>query len=626
MIRTLLSYFFVSIIICNITACKAQKATLEKVVETFQGGNTELALEQINKVLKKEPTLFKAHILQGEIYEKLKNSTAGITSYENAIAISPQEYAPVYNTLAKLYLNTGNYEKASQVLDTYLSFPNLKPEGKNLANKRQQQANFGKQELDKNAAITFEPLSTINSLYREDGVQLNADESILIYSLTNMDKKPYQEDFYSSKKENGIWQTPTPIASLNDAENKGALTLSADGRYMVFSYCPEGSRCDLYSSSYEDGTWQEKQKLSDTINTPYTETQPSLSADGNTLYFVSNRPGGVGKADIWYSTKNKEKNWQMPINIGSPINTPENDITPYIHKDNTTLYYATNGLLGMGGMDLFKTQRKTANTWDIPTNMGYPINTYKDEMGIYVTTDGKKAYITSDRQATNSTTNNQSEYKNMDIYTINLPTALQPTTTKTFQVVLKDAITKQPINGNLQVVNSSNKDKQIFDNTAIKKFWLCLPTNNSYLLNATSKGYFLYSDNKYITDTTTTITLLLHKIAKQQEIILKNVFFSTDSYILEELSTIELDKLVFFLQQNPTLTIQLQGHTDNVGTATKNQELSTQRAKIVYDYLIKKGIEATKLTYKGYGSTKPIANNTTPDGKASNRRTSFYIP
>jgi Tol biopolymer transport system component len=206
-----------------------------------------------------------------------------------------------------------------------------------------------------------------------------------------------QEDFYISYYQNNLWQKAVNAgAPLNTNQNEGAQTLSSNGKYMFFTACnrPGGmGSCDIYFSAFNEGKWTEPFNIGPPENTKYWESQPSVSADGKLLIFSSNRPGGVGGKDLWLSKLNEQNLWSIPVNLGTTINTVGDEMSPFIHFDGKTLYFSSDGRVGMGGFDLFMTTMKDDSTWTEPINLGYPINTYNDEMGLIIESNGKKSLL-----------------------------------------------------------------------------------------------------------------------------------------------------------------------------------------------------------------------------------------
>jgi outer membrane protein OmpA-like peptidoglycan-associated protein len=414
---------------------------------------------------------------------------------------------------------------------------------------------------------------------------------------------------------------------INTEDNEGAQFITSDGKRMYFTACNRGDglgKCDIYMSEKLGKGWSNPINLGEPINSAYSEKQPTLSSDGKNLYFVSNRPGGKGGLDIWVSALNTKGKWGMPINLGDSVNTAMDEQSPYIHPDNQTMYFSSNGWPGMGGFDLYFTRRKPTSppTWSKAVNLGYPINTFADEVGLIVNANGDHAYFSS----------NRIPEKGKDIYTFELYGQARPVQVSYLKGKVYDSETKAPLEAQFELIDlkSSKTINQATANKYTGEFLVCIPTNNDYALNVSKKGYLFFSENFTLTGVKDNAKPFLKDIPLQSmkagnKVVLKNVFFETNSFELKPESTVELNKMLQFLNENFNLKIEISGHTDNVGSDALNQKLSENRAKAVVDYLTSKGITPARMISKGYGKTQPIANNNTEEGRALNRRTEFKI-
>ncbi|MFQ3580042.1 MAG: OmpA family protein, partial [Bacteroidales bacterium] len=421
------------------------------------------------------------------------------------------------------------------------------------------------------------------------------------------------------------WQPRFNIGTpINTAGNEGAQTITADGRHLFFTACnrPDGKgQCDIYYSYKKGDTWTLPKNLGNPVNTQYWESQPSVSADGRSLFFVSNRPGNLGNTDIYVTHLSDDGKWSPPKNLGKVINTEGSENSPFIHNDGTTLYFASNGHVGMGGMDLFRSTWQN-NEWTTPQNLGYPINTWKDETGLIINAKGDVAIFASEREDT---------FGGIDLYQFELPQSIRPLQVLYLKGIITDSITKQPLAAQIELfdVETSNLIIRSFSDPVTGNFLFTLTVGKEYALNVAKQGYLFYSENFKIKKNDTTLdtykTITLQPIQVGKSVILKNIFFDTDSFNLKPASKVELDKLTDFLIKNPTIKIEIGGHTDNTGNKQKNIELSQLRAKSVYNYLVENKITANRLFFKGYGDSKPVVPNTSETNKAKNRRTEFMI-
>ena len=391
--------------------------------------------------------------------------------------------------------------------------------------------------------------------------------------------------------------------------------------FMIFTRCIPNKGCDLYYSIKDkSGFWMKPVRFPSPVNTRYWESQPSFAPDSKTLYFTSNRPGGKGGMDIWKTKYLGNGAWAKPVNLGDSINTKGNEMSPFIHFDNKTLYFSSDYFPGMGGFDLFYSKKISDTSWTSPKNLGYPINTTGDEYRLVVDATGERAYFSSQKDTITK----------QDIYYFDFPEKLRPTRTIYVRAKIFNNVDYQPLKADLvSIINLSTNDTMYFGKKT-DKFVACLPCGGEYALNILKKGWMMESQNFKIDDMNDTvkyydIEVFLNPILVSEKINLKNTFFNTDSYNIDQKSYVELDKVVDFLNINSNVEIQIAGHTDNVGTYEYNMQLSEKRALAIKNYLIEKGINENRISYVGYGYTKPIANNQTEKGRKLNRRTEIII-
>jgi outer membrane protein OmpA-like peptidoglycan-associated protein len=359
-----------------------------------------------------------------------------------------------------------------------------------------------------------------------------------------------------------------------------------------------------------------------TINTEFWESTPSLSPDKKDLYFSSNAPGGYGGKDIWVSRRNENGRWETPVNLGPEINTTADESTPFMHADNQTLYFNSNGHPGYSEKpDLFMTKKLADGEWSKPVNLGYPINTIDDEGSMVISADGKTAYYSSDRMDTKG---------GLDIYTFTLPTYLQPLKTLWVKGKVFDKNTNEGLPSAVELTDV--KTGKLVSNLQTDEegnYLVTLPAGKDYAFNVIRKGYLFFSENYNIPETTTDSDFIadiaLQPIEANATIVLKNVFYDSKSTELKPESISELDNVVRLMNENPTTKILISGYTDNVGLPSNNLQLSTGRALSVVNYLVSKEVAKNRLSYKGFGETNPIGDNSTEAGRALNRRTELSV-
>jgi outer membrane protein OmpA-like peptidoglycan-associated protein len=413
---------------------------------------------------------------------------------------------------------------------------------------------------------------------------------------------------------------------INTHGNEGALNISPDRNYLFFAACNRedgyGS-CDIYWSKRTGTGWTPPENLGEVVNSPQWDSQPSFSSDGKTLYFASKRPGGKGSSDIWQSQLNGDGQWTTPVNLGDSVNTRMEEMAPFIHPDDQTLYFSSKGHPGLGGFDLYFSRKNILGEWSRPVNLGYPINTHADEITLVVNAVGNLAYISSDKFGGKG---------RQDIYKFPLYKEARPMLTNYFKGIVYDIESGKKLAARFELIDlvSAKTCAEAWSDKETGAFLLVLPSEKNYALNVSKEGYLFYSDNFFLTGINSQAKPFLKNIPLKpikigEVVILKNIFFDTDKYILKAESYAELQKLLGLLRKNPKLKIEINGHTDNIGSAEHNLELSKNRANAVYEFLIQYDIDKTRLSYSGFGYTRPIDVNTTESGRANNRRTEFKV-
>ena len=434
-----------------------------------------------------------------------------------------------------------------------------------------------------------------------------------------------REDFYTSSMGVHGFSAAMPLSdTLNFAAKKGSMSLSADLQtlYYAADYAEQGyGRYDIYKVQRSAWGWSKPKNLGQGINSDFWDSAPSISPDGNSIYFASNRPDGYGGIDIYVSFKNEKGYWKEAINLGPSINTKGDDQTPFIHADNQSLYFSSNGRLGFGGSDIYVARKKIDGSWTTPINLGYPINTYDNEGSIAVASNGTTAYIASDRSDSRG---------ELDIYKITLAENTRAYKTWYIKGQIVDAKTKKSIAAELQIVDpASGYPMMEMQIDSMGQFLLALPYFDSLGLKINSPGHDYLSSILPIDSVKSmagkTFDFALTPIEKIFTKTFNQVYFETNAAVLQAISSVELDALVRYLKTTMNAQILIEGHTDNTGTATQNNLLSIQRANAIGDYLVQKGIAANRIQRKGLGSSMPIADNKTVAGRAKNRRTNFTI-
>ncbi|MCR4964485.1 MAG: OmpA family protein [Bacteroidales bacterium] len=448
------------------------------------------------------------------------------------------------------------------------------------------------------------------------------------------DGETERREFFSySTLKNGSFNTGAPLPDpFNHSKSEGSPTINITNDLLIFTrLMPTTSskghtyrNYDLYYSERIGDEWTEPKSLGSNINNPNTwESQASLSSDGRILFFASDRPGGFGGSDIWYSERNSDGSWRKPINLGPKINTEGNERSPFLHTDSKTLYFSSSGFDGIGGQDIFFSKLDAKGKWSDPVNIGYPINTENDEVDFFVSLDGKTGYFSSNHYG-----NNDWNIYEFELYEDARPHKMlivkgsvtaDDDELENAVVEIRDTAAKVIATG---VVSSNNKQYAVATE---------VPKEDAAPLIVTVKKEGHSYDAQVITPEQITNEPIITKDAEIKAIEtgkvcdLKDIYYETNSYQLTQASQVVVNLFVEFLLDNPTVKVEIQGHTDNIGNDNDNLLLSERRAKAVYDLVVSKGIPTSRLRYKGYGESQPIADNNTASGRAKNRRTVFLI-
>ncbi|MBI3884068.1 MAG: PD40 domain-containing protein [Sphingobacteriales bacterium] len=521
----------------------------------------------------------------------------------------------------------GRFTDALNATNTFLTLDKLNKKSIQAAEYRKSTYQFAIEYQQQHPAngYTFNPQNlgdSINSANLEYFPSLTIDGKQLVFTR----RIAHDEDFYESNLIDGKWSNAKPLSGhVNTTLNEGAQNISQDGEWIIFTGCnyPEGQgSCDLYISYKTKNGWSEAENLGALINTDYWESSPSLSPDKRHLYFASSQTGGYGGMDLWVSHRNKNGKWGRAINLGPTINTSGDESCSFMHADNQTLFFSSNGHPGYGQTDLFYAKKINDSAWSEPMNLGYPVNTIDDEGSLIVTSDGKTAYYASEGKDSRG---------GLDLYSFQLREDLRPAKTLWVTGKVIDKKTKAGLPSTVEMINAKTGlfiSKVQTDEDG--NYFTTLPTGKDYVLNVNRKGYLFFSENYRVNDTPKDSIVIpaipLQPIEANASLILKNLNFDNNKAELQPESIIELEKVIQLLTDNPGLKIQISGHTDNVGKPLDNLKLSTARALAVVNHLVKSGaILRDRLVYKGYGDTKPIASNNTEEGKALNRRTELSV-
>ena len=587
--------------------------------------------------------------------------------FVKAKKLDPNVSEDIHYYIGRGYHLNYKFDEAIQEYNTYKNTLNPKKQERELADthKKIQECNYGKQHVANPIRVWIDNLGkNINSKFPEYGIVLNGDETEMMFtsrrpSTTGGQMDPvlneYHEDIYYSVKTGKSWSPARTLSEkINTDGHDAIIALSPDGQKLLV-YRDDKGVGNIYESVKKKGEWSKPKKLGKNINTKNHEPTAWYSPDGKILYFVSSREddGSHGGKDIFKSYwDEKKERWGEAINLGPTINTPYDEDGVFMHPDGKTLYFSSQGHSSMGGYDIFKSELQDDDTWSKPENIGYPINTTDDDVFFVVSASGRHAYYSSFQE---------DGYGEKDLYKITFlgnekepilnaedkllagldqavrGVVIEPKVeVKSSRMAMlkgkvRDAKSKEPVEAILEVIDNEKNEIITTHSTddVEGKFLFSLPAGKNYGIAVKAEGYLFHSENFILPDSTGfrmyEKIIDLKKVEVGEKIVLRNIFFDYDKYTLRDESEAELERLTKLMEDNGTLRIEISGHTDSRGSAQYNQQLSQNRAKTVVEYLIEKGIDKSRLEFKGYGEEQPIASNDTSEGRQENRRTEFKI-
>ncbi|MDJ1502200.1 OmpA family protein [Xanthocytophaga agilis] len=656
--------FFCWVLLIALTAqAQSAKKLFKEAEGYFEEKMYSQALELYLAGLKLDPENPKANFNTGLCYLETAYKEKSLPYLKKTQQIKPDIHKQLLVFLGEAYQYNHQFSEALKQYQAFLNTMEKDDPVASYINRKMFECNNGIRYMKDPAKATINNIgSVINSKYADFAPVISADETVLVFTSrregsTGEELSPednqFYEDMYISYKANGKWSTPRNLKEINTDQHDACVALSSDGKQLFIYKDKQGG--DLYYSDFDaiNNIWSKPQSLGDNVNTKYYETSISMTSDGQTIYFSSNRPGGSGGLDIYMSHKTPEGKWGEAVNLGPSINTPYDEDAPFIHADGTTLYFSSRGLAGMGGYDIYRSEHNEDGTWTAPENLGYPINTANEDIYFVLSADNKHGYYASAKEG---------GVGEKDIYIISMPPrktvevasqiktiqvkAAAPTV-KTVEMKMQEPI---EINSNAtivkgKVIDAETKEPLIADVVLVDNitatqleehktdtegaFSTFMPSGKNYNFSVQKEGYLFHSENFDIPEAKGfqqfDLVVELKKINVGSKIVLRNIFFDFDKATLRKESTAELENLLEIMQEMPKLKIEISGHTDNKGSAEYNKTLSGKRAKAVVDYLISKGIPAERMRSAGYGKERPIAANDTDEGRQLNRRTEFEI-
>ena len=612
-----------------------------KAITAYKHRNYTEAIKELKTVTEIEPEYTDAYFVLGLIYiqDRRMNLKEAKANFLRVIELCPDYDIYAYYHLARIYYGAGEYEKAYDVISFFLDdVDKIKSdEDYDEAVGIQEFSKFYSEMLSHPVPFDPKPVPGISTSMDEYLPIISPDNEFALFTrrvktASSRDdfvrRTTTKEKFMYSIRLDGEFdrgqEMPFPF-NMND--NEGGATLTIDNKRLFYTLCKftkdkKYYNCDICTSEFKDHKWSEIVSVSDNVNREDSwESQPSITSDGKVLYFVSDRPGGYGGYDIYRTVMVDSCNWCAPENLGPEINTAGNEKSPFIHTDSQTLYFSSDGLMGLGGYDIFFTKLQDDGKWGKPKNIGYPINSEDDEVGFFVSTDGKTGYFAS---------NKYNGFGGWDLYAFDLYPEARPEKVLFLKGKVESDSTESLRDALIEVKNvETKKITEIKVDSTSGEYVSALLFKNDFIVTVKKKGYV--QESKYISkmsprfSTPAVLDLNLELIRVGRSYRLNDIYFDFNSIELKPESKIVIDEFAGFLNDNPTLKVSIQGHTDNIGNEEDNLKLSQERARAVYDYLIEKGIAPERLSYKGFGESKPVSQNDTETGRARNRRTEFVI-
>ena len=584
--------------------------------------------------------------------------------FEKAYQLNPEVDPEILYYLGMGYHLDMQFDKAIQSFNTMITLFKGKDKTGIVDEMKKyiRQCEYAKEKVKNPVRVKIDNVGgDINSQYPDYSPVITADESEMIFTsrrpettgggLDPFMNEPF-EDMYIADRINNKWGKARNMGTTVNTEGHDSnCGLSADGqKFLIYKDVNHG---DVFESVLTGTAWSTPERLNKNINTDGHESSSSYTPDGNTIYFVSDKEGGLGGRDIYTSTKTLKGKWGEAVNLGSIINTTEDEEGIFVHPDGKTIYFSSKGHETMGGYDVFKSVfNDSLKSWSKPENIGYPINTTDEDVFFSVSASGKHAYYSSVRA---------DGFGEKDIYRVTffgpvksvilntednlIASHNEPVKEKVkparidikeaqltlLKGVILDDKTNKPLEATIEIIDNERNEviASFTSNSVTGRYLVSMPAGKNYGISVKKENYLFHSENFDLASTAeyqeVQKDIKLKNIAVGQSIVLKNIFFDFNKSTLRKESENEIAQLTKLLTDIPTMKIEISGHTDSYGSDTYNKTLSHQRAKAVYDRLIQNGIKADRLTFMGYGEEKPIDSNETDEGRQMNRRTEFKV-
>lgn len=586
----------------------------------YRSGNHKQAIIAGKKANAIDDTHYNTHLILAYSYEEIDSVNAEIFHLKKALEITDIPEANYW--LGEAYHKLGSYSEALYYYNRYKDYPFISDKRKLIMACKMADATFKIQSLKE--IISFD--SEVSNSDQYWPVSSTDGKELLFEPVGKESKIPFENSFVSAMEEESADNSKNLDTKVNVENQNSSMS---EPEIVFFSACnrPDGlGDCDIYFSRIVDGIWSEAENAGPALNTEFAELQPTFSSKNKVLYFSSNRPGGKGENDIWSAKLTRFSEEGVPV-WGSienrrEMNSDGNEISPFFDSKSQNLYFASNARIGLGGFDLYQSLAAASGSVQKIKNLGYPINTDADELGLLVTYMYDTAYFTSARDKGNG----------LEIFAFNLTRGLHTDPSNYMLIKLINKKTRQAISADIELVNLTPGSTEVRMEKLNEKGEkiIRIHPNRNYQINIAENGYMFYS-KQILQQTTNTLEdpvvldIELDPIEMGAEIDLYNINYQTNSFAIIPASEPELKRLVDFLAKNKTVKVEIQGHTDSTGDPASNLELSELRAKSVADYLVRNKISISRLVHKGYGDKMPVATNDTEEGRSLNRRTTIKI-
>jgi outer membrane protein OmpA-like peptidoglycan-associated protein/tetratricopeptide (TPR) repeat protein len=635
---------------------KALKA-YEKAIDKKKYKKPE-RLGFLRECLAEEPDFPEANLAMAReivVHSKLENKSFGaaVPFFYKAIAVCPQIHSEPYYYIGFNYYEEAKNDSAIKYLEKFIKFKDDddKKFSKDYAGEiyqAKEMVKYAKKESElKKKIVPFDPkvVKGVSTPKDEYLAYISPDDKMCFFtrkvplkSMNTVKALDGEKEMFmvAQRDKTGMFNGGEPMSPPFNTtdDNQGGCTISIDNKFLYFAMSRfEGGaqpNCDIYVSHNEGDYWSDIQKLSANVNHPvYWDSQPTLSADGNSLYFASDRPGGYGGIDIYITKKDPKTGvWGVPQNAGPKINTRGNEKTPFIHSDSETLYFSSDGWFGFGGYDIFYIRKNDKGEWLEAENIGYPINTEADDVGFLVSTDSRTGYFFSYDEG-------KMRGKGIgryDLYSFDLYKEARPQETTFLSGEAKDKAGNNIEGARVEVVNTVTKEKTLAVVDSMSgKFMVAvnLKKKDDLLITVKKDDYAFSSKIVSVKEATfekqpAPVKIEVNEAKEGSSFVINNLYYNTNSADIKKESYVVLEAFADYLKEN-TISVEIQGYTDNVGAAAANEALSANRAYTVKAFLEEKGIDGKRITAKGFGPKNPIADNGTEEGRAKNRRTEFLI-